>query len=140
MGDRDLLAPLGAALDSVGDRWSPLLVAALLDGPRRFGDLQGELPGIAPNILSSRLRQLESRGLVVAEPYSRRPPRFVYELSASGRDLAAALRMLADWGARHRPEAELPRHAACGTPMEAGWYCPTCEQPVRDPETDLDFA
>jgi DNA-binding HxlR family transcriptional regulator len=135
------LAALGEALDAVGDRWSLLLIAALLDEPRRFGDLQRDLGGIAPNVLSSRLRRLEEQGVLVAEPYSERPPRFVYELTASGRDLAAALRLLADWGARHREGAEPPRHGACGTPLEAVWWCPTCERPVQaDEAADLHFA
>ncbi len=66
--------PLEEALASVGDRWTLLVVAALLDGPRRFGDLQRALPAIAPNVLSARLRHLEEQGLVVAQPYSKRPP------------------------------------------------------------------
>src|SRR5436305_9507946 len=122
--------PLAAALDAVGDRWTLLVVEALLDGPRRFGDLQAALPGIAPNILTARLRQLSDQALVVAAPYQERPPRFVYELSAAARELAAPLRLLADWGARHH-DPEMPRHAACGTPLEARPYCPTCESPAH---------
>lgn len=134
-------SPLAAALAAVGDRWTLQVVAALLDGPRRFGDLERELDGIAPNVLTSRLRHLESHGLVLAEPYSERPPRFVYELTSAGRGLAGALRLLEDWGARHREGAEPPRHAACGTEMEATWYCPTCERPVDEREAaDLHFA
>src|SRR5438093_4683286 len=98
-------SPLAAALDSVGDRWTLLLVEALLNGPRRFGDLEDDLPGIAPNVLTQRLRRLEGEGLVLAQPYSERPRRFVYELTSSGRELAGALRLLADWGARHRAAA-----------------------------------
>jgi DNA-binding HxlR family transcriptional regulator len=134
-------SPLAAALDSVGDRWTLLLVEALLAGPHRFGDLQQELPGIAPNVLTGRLRRLEAEGLVLADPYSERPRRFVYELTASGRELAGALRLLADWGARHREGGEPPRHAVCGTPVEARWWCPTCERPVEDDEAaELHFA
>ena len=134
-------SPLAAALDSVGDRWTLLLVEALLDAPRRFGDLEEELPGIASNVLSQRLRRLEGEGLVLAEPYSERPRRFVYELTGSGRELAGALRLLADWGARHREGAEPPRHAACGSPVEARWWCPVCERPVDEDEAaDLHFA
>jgi DNA-binding HxlR family transcriptional regulator len=121
--------PLAAALDAVGDRWTLLIVDALLDGPRRFGDLQAALPGIAPNILTARLRQLEAQALIVATAYSERPPRFVYELSAAARELAGPLRLLADWGARHG-EAEPPRHDACGTPLEARLWCPACGVPV----------
>jgi DNA-binding HxlR family transcriptional regulator len=133
--------PLGAALDAVGDRWTLLLVEALLEGPRRFGDLEDELSGIAPNVLSQRLRRLEGEGLVVAQPYTERPRRFVYELTATGRELAGALRLLADWGARHREGAEPPRHAACGGPVEARWWCSTCERPVGIEEVgELHFA
>jgi DNA-binding HxlR family transcriptional regulator len=134
-------SPLAAALDAVGDRWTLLLVEALLDGPRRFGDLEEALEGIAPNVLTQRLRRLESEGLVVAEPYSQRPPRFVYELSAGGRELAGALRLLADWGARQREGADAPRHEACGSVLEARWWCPTCERPAEDEEAEgLHFA
>jgi DNA-binding HxlR family transcriptional regulator len=142
-GRDDARAPsaLAAALESVGDRWTLLIVEALLAGPRRFGDLEDELTGIAPNVLSQRLRRLEGEGLVLAQPYSERPPRFVYELTATGRELAGALRLLADWGARHREGGDGPRHASCGGPLEARWWCPTCEEVVDDSEAgDLHFA
>jgi DNA-binding HxlR family transcriptional regulator len=132
---------LADALRAVGDRWTLLIVAALLDHPSRFGDLQRELAGIAPNVLSGRLQRLEQQGLVVAQPYQERPPRFVYELTDSGRALAGPLRLLADWGARNTGGAEPPIHAACGSPLEATWYCPTCQEPVADDQArDLHFA
>jgi DNA-binding HxlR family transcriptional regulator len=131
---------LAEALAAVGDRWTLLIVEALLDGPRRFNDLQEATAGISPNILSQRLRRLEELGLAVAQPYSRRPPRYVYELTAAGRELAGALQLLAGWGARHFDQAEPMRHQACGSPLEVRWYCPTCEQPVEAGEEDLHFA
>ncbi|MEX1172854.1 MAG: helix-turn-helix domain-containing protein, partial [Chloroflexota bacterium] len=93
-------SPLERALDRVGDRWSLLIVETLLDGGRRFGELSEGLPGIAPNILTDRLRRLVRAGIVHAEPYQDRPTRMAYALTADGRDLASALRLLADWGAR----------------------------------------
>jgi DNA-binding HxlR family transcriptional regulator len=126
--------PLEAALDRVGDRWSLLLVEALLDGSRRFGEIQELLPGIAPNILTDRLRRLEREGVLVARPYQQRPPRMEYTLTAAGHDLAGALRLLADWGGRRSDHGDPLRHALCGTPLEARWYCPTCSQPVSDSE------
>lgn len=122
---------LSEALAAVGDRWTLLVVAALLDGPRRFGELQDEVRGIAPNVLSQRLRHLERQALLVARPYSRRPPRLTYELTGAGLELAGALRLLAAWGARNLEEGS-PRHAVCGTPVEGRWWCPTCERPVDD--------
>jgi DNA-binding HxlR family transcriptional regulator len=133
-------SPLAEALAAVGDRWTLLVVEALLDGAARFNDLQGAIGGIAPNILSERLRRLEREGLAIAQPYSERPPRYVYELTTAGRELAGTLRLLADWGARHR-EAEPVRHDTCGTALEARWYCPTCDQSVEEPaEAGLHFA
>jgi DNA-binding HxlR family transcriptional regulator len=118
---------LADALTTIGDRWTLLVIAALLDGPRRFGDLQEEVEGIAPNVLTQRLRQLERNALVVARRYSERPPRFVYELTAAGHELAGALRLIAGWGARNAEGAIAPQHAVCATPMEARWWCPTCQ-------------
>lgn len=131
---------LQSALDRVGDRWSLLVVDALLDGPRRFGEIASDVSGIAPNILSDRLRRLERAGVVLAEVYTRRPPRFSYALSADGRELAGVLRLLAAWGGARRPTAhgeaaEPLRHAPCGTPLEARWYCPTCARIAEGGET-----
>jgi DNA-binding HxlR family transcriptional regulator len=129
-------SPLAAALERVGDRWSLLLVEALLPGPRRFNELGEAVTGIAPNILADRLRRLESERIVSATPYSERPPRFAYALTAEGQELAGALRLLADWGSRVSRESEPLRHAACGTPVEARWYCPTCDRPVEGREAE----
>lgn len=133
-------SPLREAVASIGDKWVLLLVHALLDGPRRFNDLQSDLPGIAPNILSERLRRLERDRVLVATPYSRKPPRFVYELTSAGRELDGALRLLAQWGAARGGDrdggAEGLRHGPCGTPMEARWFCPTCAQVVDDDHAD----
>ena len=68
VNDRSALAD---ALATIGDRWTLLVIAALLDGPRRFGDLQEEVERIAPNVLTQRLRQLERNALVVARPSRR---------------------------------------------------------------------
>lgn len=129
-------SPLAAALERVGDRWSLLLIEALLDGPRRFGELSDAVAGIAPNILSDRLKRLEGERIVRAAPYSDRPPRFTYALTDEGTELAGVLRLLADWGSRGSSYAEPMRHAACGTPVEARLWCPTCARPVDDAEAD----
>ena len=136
MPSRSGPTPLEAALERVGDRWSFLVVDALLPGARRFNDLADALPGIAPNILSDRLRRLERVGVLVGRPYQDRPPRLEYELTADGRELAGALRLLADWGGRHAADGEPLRHSLCGTALEAHWYCPTCALAVDDPEAE----
>lgn len=141
----DDLQALDAAAARVGDRWALLLVAALLDGPRRFGELQGDLAGVAPNVLTRRLRDLEAGGLVVATPYSTRPLRLSYGLTAAGNALAGALRLLAQWGAEHPGpvggDAEPLHHVTCGSAVEARWWCPTCERTVEaDEASDVRWA
>lgn len=137
------LRPLAIALDRVGDRWALLIVESLLDGPRRFNELQQAVEGIATNVLTQRLRHLEASGVVVARPYSERPLRYDYELTDAGRNLAGPLRLLAQWGALNpggghgAGDALAPAsHSACGTPLEARWWCPTCDRVVDGGETD----
>jgi DNA-binding HxlR family transcriptional regulator len=133
-------SPLAEALARVGDRWTLLVVQALLPGPRRFNELLEDIPGIAASILSERLKRLERDALLVSRPYTERPTRAAYQLTAEGRELAGALRLLAQWGARHAVAAEAPLHSACGTPLEARWYCPTCDRLVEDePELEMHF-
>jgi DNA-binding HxlR family transcriptional regulator len=133
-------SPLDSALGRVGDRWSFLIVEALQDGPQRFNDLAAMVPGIAPNILTDRLRRLEREGVVVSRRYSERPVRMAYALSQDGQELAGVLRLLAAWGAAGSSgggaasSAEGLRHLACGSVLEARWYCPTCAQTVDDEE------
>lgn len=126
---------LSLALTRIGDRWTLLIVQSLLTGPRRFGELSEDLTGIAPNVLSQRLRQLEADRLVIAHPYSARPVRHAYELTARGAALAGALRLLAHWGAEEGSGAPV-EHAACGTMAEPRWWCPTCDRVVADEEID----
>jgi DNA-binding HxlR family transcriptional regulator len=131
---------LDVAMARVGDRWTLLVIDALLDGPRRFKDLEAAVPGLAPNVLSARLRRLEREGLIVAVPYSDRPTRYEYSASSEGRELAGALRLLARWGARamgEEAEADGPRHRSCGTLLEARWYCPTCERVTERADDDV---
>jgi DNA-binding HxlR family transcriptional regulator len=67
-----------------------LVVEALLGGPQRVNDLLGQIPGIAANILSERLKRLERERLLIVRPYSERPPRAAYQLTAEGTERAAA--------------------------------------------------
>lgn len=127
---------LARALAVVGDRWTLQIVAGLLAGPQRFGELTQAMPDIAPNVLTGRLRQLERDGLLTATPYSRRPLRLAYALTEAGRDLQGTLALLTAWGARTNGDSEGPAHTACGTHLETRLYCPTCEQAVDDPDAE----
>ncbi len=132
--------PLDRALTRVGDRWTLLVVEALLDGPRRFGELSETIAGIAPNVLAARLRKLEAERIVVSVPYSTRPVRHTYELTADGRELAGALAVLGAWAVRvEGVQPGVPYHERCGTALELRPWCPTCGIPVDDADAgDLD--
>src|SRR5262249_14040311 len=129
-------APLDRALSRVGDRWTLLLVEALLDGPRRYGELADAVTGIAPNSLAARLNRLEQGRPVTATPYSERPRRHRYALTADGRALAEALAVLAAWAARVEGLPSPRYHAACGTALESRPWCATCSRVVDDAEAD----
>jgi DNA-binding HxlR family transcriptional regulator len=88
------------ALDLVGERWAVLVIRELVLGPRRFTDLQDGLPGIATNVLSQRLRQLEQGGIVARRRLPPPAASSVYELTPYGEELVPILLDLGRWAAR----------------------------------------
>jgi DNA-binding HxlR family transcriptional regulator len=97
----DRNCPVARSLDIVGERWTLLIVRDLLSGPTRFQDLFESLSGIAPNVLSDRLKTLESHGLVKRSFYSDHPPRAEYSLTEKGLELGVVVLALGRWGVRH---------------------------------------
>jgi len=91
---------IARALDIVGERWALLVVRELVLGPKRFTDLRTHLPGIATDVLSQRLRQLEQAG--VLRQMTLPPPAAaqVYELTDRGRELEPVLHALGRWGSQ----------------------------------------
>jgi DNA-binding HxlR family transcriptional regulator len=88
------------ALDLIGERWALLVVRELLLGPKRFTDLRAGLPGISPNVLAQRLRELEGAGIVRRRRLPRPAASRVYELSDWGKELEPVIISLGRWGAR----------------------------------------
>jgi len=94
--------PVSVSLEILGDRWSLLVIRDLMvRGYRTFKEFLQSGEGIATNILSDRLRQLESAGIIVAEPAGDDARRVNYRLTEKGIDLAPVLLELLIWGARH---------------------------------------
>ncbi|HXJ78455.1 MAG TPA: helix-turn-helix domain-containing protein [Candidatus Methylomirabilis sp.] len=123
--------PVARALELIGERWTLLITRDLLQGPRRFQDFQTSLAGIAPNILSERLKLMEEHGLIGRRFYSDHPPRAEYFLTEKGQELGHVVGALAVWGSRHLyPEAKLV-HDGCGEPVRSAYYCPKCDERVR---------
>jgi DNA-binding HxlR family transcriptional regulator len=122
--------PVAKTLELVGDRWTLLIIRDLLLESRRFQDLEESLAGIAPNILSERLKLLEEHGIVAARLYSKRPPRAEYALTEKGLELGQVIAALAIWGSRHVHRKAALVHAACGAPVELRLHCPKCARRV----------
>lgn len=93
---------LAGALDSVGERWTLLIVRDLMAGPKRYTDLAASLQGIGTSLLAERVKQLEADGVVTRRDLPPPAASTVYELTDVGWELADALVPLAIWGARHR--------------------------------------
>ena len=88
------------ALDLVGDRWALLVIRELFFGPRRFGDLRQSLPGISANVLTQRLEELASRGIVVRRVLPPPASTPVYDLTDWGRESEPIFQTLGRWAAR----------------------------------------
>lgn len=109
--------PIASALDVLGDKWTLIVVRDLLFlGKHRFGELLASGEGISTNILSDRLERLVAAGLVERRRYQKRPPRYEYHLTESGRDLFPVLRELVHWGNRHIPGTFQPPEGALDEP------------------------
>lgn len=92
---------IARALDVVGDRWTLLVVRELLlKGPCRFTDLKNGLPGVAANLLSTRLKDLEAAGLITREDAPPPVATVLYTLSETGLALEPVLKALGLWGLR----------------------------------------
>lgn len=88
------------ALDLIGERWALVVVRELLLGPKRFVDIQRDIPGIGPGVLSKRLGDLEGTGIVVRRHLSGATPVMMYDLTDWGRDLEDVNAALSRWAVR----------------------------------------
>jgi len=106
-------------LETVGDRWSLLIVRDLVSGPRRFSDLRRLLTNVTAKWLTIRLRQLEADGIVTRDQEAGRREVW-YELTEKGRDLVPVLEALVAWGLKYERhplgahEAAHPEHLMAG--------------------------
>ncbi|MDZ5649639.1 helix-turn-helix domain-containing protein [Nitrospirillum sp. BR 11828] len=112
--------PIARSLERVGESWNILILREAFLGARRFDEFQRSL-GIAPNMLSRRLRAMVADGLLEKRPYSTRPVRHEYLLTQAGRDFRPVLWALMDWGNRHfAPEGPAVHivNSATGVPAD----------------------
>ena len=96
--------PTRTVLDIVADKWTSLLIVALVPGTKRFQQLKREIGGITQKMLTQTLRSLERNGLVERRAYATVPPRVEYTLTRLGHTLSETLEALQDWSVAHVEE------------------------------------
>lgn len=97
--------PMAACMAVLGGAWTPSLIWKLSGDARRFGELQRDIPGISPKMLTARLRDLEQKGVVVREVVPSSPPSVEYSLSDLGRELIPVINTIVKVGTRIREGA-----------------------------------
>ncbi len=100
--------PIARTLDSIGDRWTLLIIRDLLRGIHKYQDLLESLEGISTNLLAERLARLVEEGIVTRTLYSDKPPRAEYHLTEQGQQLAAVVDSLFEWGVKWRRWGDAP--------------------------------
>ena len=130
MMDQELHAPrcpIGATLDVVGDRWSLLVVRDLLRGRTKFSELQLSITGIASNVLTDRLRKLETLDIIVreADP-SKNSARRYYQLTRKGHGLGKVIGAMSEWGQRWADHDLQLIDQECGHQVEVHYRCEIC--------------
>jgi DNA-binding HxlR family transcriptional regulator len=136
----DQVCSIARALEVLGERWTLLIVRDVLLGVRRFDDFQRSL-GVARNVLTDRLGRLVEAGVLERVPYQQRPPRYEYQLTEIGRELAVPVIGLMQWGDRHLAgpagPPRLARHRDCGGALRATLACTGCGRPVAAGEVEM---
>lgn len=89
--------PTRQVLDHISDKWTPLIILLLADGPKRFSQLHRSIEGISHKMLSQTLRGLERDGLVTRTIYPEVPPRVEYQLTPLGETLCGPLAAIVNW-------------------------------------------
>lgn len=92
--------PMSKCMGLLGGLWTPELLWALSSGPRRFSELRRDCPYISAKVLTSRLRDLERRGVLTRTVMPTSPPTVDYALTALGEDLLPAIRSIVEVGSR----------------------------------------
>ncbi|WP_217697903.1 winged helix-turn-helix transcriptional regulator [Sinomonas mesophila] len=93
--------PSRVVLQRIGDKWTPLIVQALKDGPRRFSAVRAAVEGVTPKVLTQSLRSLERDGIVARSVYAEVPVRVEYRLTPLGESLLVPLDAVRAWAESH---------------------------------------
>lgn len=118
----------------LGDRWTLVILSDIFLGVRRFDDFQKRL-GLSRTTLTSRLKLLESHGVLLRHKYQSTPDRYEYKLTQKGRDLYPVLSTLLNWGDKYYADDLGPpivrRHLPCGHDIQPTLSCPECHRTIE---------
>lgn len=89
-----------SAIEILGKKWTALIIRVLLGGPKRFKDIKEQIPDMSDKILTERMKELESYGIILRNVYPETPVRVEYELSPMGKDLETVIESIQKWGER----------------------------------------
>lgn len=129
---------IAQTLNIIGDKWTLLILSQLMKGHDTYKEIHENLEGIPSNLLSDRLKCLESDGLISTALYQSHPPRYRYILTDSGKDLSDVFNSIILWGDRHLKKCykELT-HSDCGHKIELQYYCPNCAKAIDKNEINV---
>ncbi len=103
--------PVRDVLDSVGGKWTSLMILGLADGPRRFSQLRRFIPDISQRMLTQTLRDLQRDGYLTRAVYPTQPPSVEYKLTPLGHSFLALLRTLVQWSSENHAAIRAARTA-----------------------------
>lgn len=98
---KNVSCPVEATLHVIAGRWKVMVIHQLLEGTKRFNQLQRELSGITHRTLTKQLREMEEQGLIIRKDYQEIPPRVEYRLSPLGESLKPILFAMHEWAEKH---------------------------------------
>lgn len=102
----NLGCPVARTADLIGNKWTPLIIRDLVDGEKRFSELERSLRGISPKTLSERLKKLEDASVVNRKCFAEVPPRVEYTLTEKGIALLPVIESMRAYGAAWLPECD----------------------------------
>lgn len=127
------VCPVAQTLSMIGERWTMLVLRELFMGSRRFEEFQ-MYTNMSPHILSIRLKNLETNGIIKRKQYEEHPPRFEYKLTSKGLDLfplVVSLKMFGDKWGKYKSVGDTAitmRHSHCGHTTGMQLNCTSCSE------------
>jgi DNA-binding HxlR family transcriptional regulator len=134
----NLQCNIAQTLNIIGDKWSLLILHQMLIGNETYKEIQDGLDGIPTNLLSERLKTMESDELIMRELYQTHPPRYKYSLTKKGYDLEDVFNSLILWGEKYLDKCYKKLvHNECNCSIVHRYYCSNCNKTVEIDEISV---